>query len=254
MPRHLGALAASWKPAFASLGRRALDLVLPQTGLDGEAAQSPGLGAQAWNRIAFLSDPVCDGCGAPFEYDIGARCGACLAKPRAFGRARAACLYDQHSRGLILQLKHADRPEIGALFARWLNRAAADLLAEADLIAPIPLHRSRLFKRRYNQAAEIARPLSRLSGVRYLPDALERRRPTASQGGKSAQGRARNVAAAFAAPRPERVKGKRVLLIDDVLTTGATAQACARALLVAGAISVDLAVVARVKEARLRVI
>ena len=236
------------------MGRRALDLVLPQTGLDGEAAQSPGLGAQAWNRIAFLSDPVCDGCGAPFEYDIGARCGACLAKPRAFGRARAACLYDQHSRGLILQLKHADRPEIGALFARWLNRAAADLLAEADLIAPIPLHRSRLFKRRYNQAAEIARPLSRLSGVRYLPDALERRRPTASQGGKSAQGRARNVAAAFAAPRPERVKGKRVLLIDDVLTTGATAQACARALLVAGAISVDLAVVARVKEARLRVI
>lgn len=182
------------------------------------------------------------------------RCAACLAKPRAFGRARAACLYDEHSRGLILQLKHADRPEIGALFARWLNRAAADLLADADLIAPIPLHRSRLFKRRYNQAAEIARPLSRISGVCYLPDALVRRRPTASQGGKSARGRARNVAAAFAAPRPDRVVGKRILLIDDVLTTGATAQACARALLAAGAVSVDLAVVARVKEAGPRVI
>jgi ComF family protein len=254
MQRHLGEIVSGWKPAFAQLSRRALDLVLPLTGLDGEAVQSPGLNAQAWSKIAFLSDPVCDGCGTPFEYDPGARCAACQAKPRAFARARAACLYDEHSRALILQLKHADRPEIGGLFARWLNRAAADLLAECDAIAPIPLHRSRLFKRRYNQAAEIARPLSRISGVPYLPDALVRRRPTASQGGKSAQARLRNVAAAFAAPYPERVKGKRILLIDDVLTTGATAQGCVRALLAAGAVSVDLAVVARVKEASLRVI
>ena len=222
--------------------------MLPQTGFDGDAAQSPGMSADAWRKIAFLADLVCDGCGTPFEYDPGARCAACQAKPRAFARARAACLYDEHSRGLILQLKHADRPEIGALFARWINRAAAELLADADAIAPIPLHRARLLKRRYNQAAEIARPLSRLSGVPYLPDALMRQRPTASQGGKSAQGRARNVAAAFVAPRPERVAGKRILLIDDVLTTGATAQGCARALLAAGAASVDLAVVARVRE------
>jgi ComF family protein len=254
MQRHLGAIAPGWKPAIASLGRRALDLVLPLTGLDGEAVQSPGLNADAWRKIAFLADPVCDGCGTPFEYDVGARCAACQARPRAFGRARAACLYDEHSRGLILQLKHADRPELGALFARWLNRAAADLIADCDAIAPIPLHRSRLFTRRYNQAAEIARPLSRLCSAAYLPDALARRRPTASQGGKSAQGRARNVAAAFAVPNPVQVAGKKILLIDDVLTTGATAQGCARALLAAGAISVDLAVVARVKEASLRVI
>lgn len=236
------------------MGRRALDLVLPLTGLDGEAVQSPGLDADAWRKIVFLADPVCDGCGTPFEYDVGARCAGCQARPRAFGRARAACLYDEHSRGLILQLKHADRPELGALFARWLNRAAADLIADCDAIAPIPLHRSRLFARRYNQAAEIARPLSRLCGAPYLPDALARRRPTASQGGKSAQGRARNVAAAFAVPNPGQVANKRILLIDDVLTTGATAQGCTRALLAAGAISVDLAVVARVKETSLRVI
>lgn len=243
------------KLRLRGLGRRLLDAVLPLIALDNsDPAQTPGMSADAWRRITFISDPACWGCGAPFEYDIGVRCAACQAKPRAFGRARAACLYDEHSRGLILQLKHADRPEIGALFARWLNRAAADLLADADLIAPVPLHRSRLFKRRYNQAAEIARPLSRISGVRYSPDALVRRRPTASQGGKSAQGRARNVAAAFVAPRPERVRGKRILLIDDVLTTGATAQACARALLAAGAASVDLAVVARVKEAGARAI
>ncbi len=222
--------------------------------MDGEGVQSPGLSSEAWRKIVFLADPVCDGCGTPFEYDLRARCAACQAKPRAFGRARAACLYDEHSRDLILQLKHADRPEIGGLFARWLNRAAADLIADCDAISPIPLHRARLFKRRYNQAAEIARPLSRLSGVAYLPDALVRQRPTASQGGKSAQGRLRNVAAAFAVPHPSKVTGKRILLIDDVLTTGATAQGCARALLAAGAVSVDLAVVARVKEAGLRVI
>ena len=248
MQRHLGAIALGWKPAIASLGRQALDLVLPLTGLDGAAVQSPGLNAEAWRKITFLADPVCDGCGTPFEYDVGARCAACQAKPRAFARARAACLYDEHSRGLILQLKHADRPELGALFARWINRSAADLIADCDAIAPIPLHRSRLFRRRYNQAAEIARPLSRLAGVAFLPDALARRRPTASQGGKSASARARNVAAAFAAPNPGQVAGKKILLIDDVLTTGATAQGCARALLAAGAISVDLAVVARVRE------
>ncbi len=206
------------------------------------------MSADAWRRITFISDPACWGCGTPFEYDVGARCAACQAKPRAFARARAACVYDEHSRGLILQLKHADRPELGALFARWLNRAAADLIAECDAIVPIPLHRSRLFRRRYNQAAEIARPLSRLCGAAYLPDALARRRPTASQGGKSASGRARNVAAAFAVPNPALVAGKKLLLIDDVLTTGATAQGCARALLAAGAMSVDLAVVARVRE------
>jgi len=248
MQRHLSAIAPGWKPTMVSLGRRALDIVLPLTGLDGAAAQSPGLDAEAWRKISFLADPVCDGCGTPFEYDVGVRCGACQAKPRAFSRARAACLYDEHSRGLILQLKHADRPELGALFARWIKRSAADLIAECDAITPVPLHRSRLFRRRYNQAAEIARPLSRLAGVAYLPDALARRRPTASQGGKSASGRARNVAAAFAVPNPRQIVGKKILLIDDVLTTGATAQGCARALLAAGAISVDLAVVARVRE------
>lgn len=222
--------------------------MLPLTGLDGAPVQSPGLDGEAWRRISFLADPVCDGCGTPFEYEVGARCALCQARPRAFGRARAACLYDEHSRGLILQLKHADRPDLGALFARWINRSAADLIADCDAIAPIPLHRSRLFRRRYNQAAEIARPLSRICGAPYLPDALVRRRPTASQGGKSAGARARNVAAAFAAPNPGQIAGKKILLIDDVLTTGATAQGCARALMAAGAMSVDLAVVARVRE------
>ena len=178
------------------------------------------------------------------------RCADCQAKPRAFARARAACLYDDASRGPILQLKHADRTDLAPLFARWLSRAARDLLAEADAIAPVPLHPSRLLGRRYNQAAEIARPLSRLAEVAYLPDALVRLRATGTQGGKSGSGRRRNVAAAFGVPpdRAAQVAGKRILLIDDVMTTGATLEGCSRALLAAGAACVDVAVIARVKE------
>jgi len=228
-----------------------LDLILPPRDLDGAPAQTAGLDANVWSRIVFLEDPVCDGCGSPWEFDPGpdARCAACMAKPRAFDRARAACLYDEHSRDLILKLKHADRTDLSGLAAKWISRAARPLLAEADLIVPVPLHRWRLLRRRYNQAAEIARPLARMSGVACLPDALVRTRDTETQGGKSASGRRRNMAGAFSVPddRREQVAGRRVLLIDDVLTTGATAHACARALKAAGAACVDLAVIAKVR-------
>jgi len=232
--------------------RRGLDLLLPPTALDGGARPaSPGLSTSAWTRIAFLEAPVCDGCGAPFDYDPGERCAACLARPRVFDRCRAACLYDEHSRDLILKLKHADRTDLSSLFARWLSRAAADLVQDCDAVVPVPLHPLRLLARRYNQAAEIARPLARLGGRRYLPDVLVRTRRTQTQGGKSGRGRRMNVKSAFAVPpgRLRQVEGRRILLVDDVLTTGATAEACAKALKAAGAARVDLAVVARVREA-----
>lgn len=210
-----------------------------------------GFSADAWGRIRFLDGPVCDGCGVPFEFDPGDRCAACLAKPRAFDAARAACLYDETSRDPILKLKHADRLDLAPMLARWISRAARDLIEDADAIAPVPLHRFRLLHRRYNQAAEIARPLAAITGTPYLPDALVRRRDTATQAGKSGSGRKRNVAAAFEVPasRRKQVEGLRILLIDDVLTTGATAEGCARALKAAGAARVDLAVVARVQAA-----
>lgn len=210
-----------------------------------------GFSADAWGRIRFLDGPVCDGCGVPFEFDPGDRCAACLAKPRAFDAARAACLYDETSRDPILKLKHADRLDLAPMLARWISRAARDLIEEADAIAPVPLHRFRLLHRRYNQAAEMARPLAAMTGTPYLPDALVRRRDTATQAGKSGSGRKRNVAAAFEVPasRRKQVEGLRILLIDDVLTTGATAEGCARALKAAGAARVDLAVVARVQAA-----
>lgn len=237
-----------------TLARQALDLVLPPHALDGGARpQQTGLSVETWSRIAFIEDPACDGCGLPFEYDLGpgVTCAACSARPRAFSRARAACIYDDTSRDLILKLKHADRPELANLLALWISRAAAPLIETADTVAPVPLHPGRLFTRRYNQAAEIARPLARRAGLDFLPDALVRRHATESQGGKSARGRKMNVRGAFkvAENARTRIAGKRVLLIDDVMTTGATAEACAKALLAAGAAAVDVGVVARVREA-----
>lgn len=244
----------AWKPGpgARAAARGLLDLVFPPQTLDRSGrAQSNGLSAQAWARVAFIAEPLCDGCGAPFEFAAADRCAACLARPRAFQRARAAVLYDEASRDLILQFKHADRTDLAGLLAGWVSRAADELLAEADAVAPVPLHRSRLLARRYNQAAEIARPLARRHGLAFLPDALVRAKRTESQAGKSGSGRRRNVAGAFVVPKRarRRVEGRRILLVDDVLTTGATAEACARALLRGGAAAVDVAVVARVREA-----
>jgi ComF family protein len=247
-----GDFAETWKPRVQAAWRGALDLLVPPQSLDGGPRPlAGGFTAEGWSRIRFLDGPVCDGCGAPFEYDPGVRCAACLAKPRAFDAARAACLYDETSRDPILKLKHADRLDLAPMFARWISRSARPLIEEADAIAPVPLHPFRLLARRYNQAAEIARPLAAMTGTPYLPDALIRRRVTASQGGKSGSGRRRNVAGAFevADRRRSQVEGLRILLIDDVLTTGATAEGCARALKAAGAARVDLAVVARVQAA-----
>ena len=251
-----GTAEAAWKPGLFGparlLARTLADFAFPPQALDGGAApHSSGLSMAAWSRVTFLEAPWCDGCGSPFEHAMGegVLCAACDGRSRPLSRARAACVYDEHSRDLILGFKHADRTELGKLFALWLARAADELLPEADAIAPVPLHPVRLLGRRYNQAAEMARPLARRAAKPYLADALVRTR-AGTQGGKSASGRRRAVAAAFAVPpgRRRQVEGRRILLVDDVMTTGATLEACARTLLKAGARSVDAVVVARVRE------
>ena len=236
----------------------ALDLLLPPQCLTCEApVAAHGLFcATCFTAVTLIGDPCCTRCGLPFASAAqGGRdgtCDACRAAPPRFAHARAALRYDAAARKLILPMKHADRGELAALLAPFLLRAGAPLLDAAEVLVPVPLHRWRLFARRYNQAALLARALGRLAHRPVLPDALRRLRPTASLGGKSAAERAAELAGAFAvrASRVPRIAGRRVLLIDDVLTSGATANACAEALLAAGARSVDVLAAARVPDPR----
>jgi ComF family protein len=235
---------------------KALDLVLPPRcvlcakGVDSHGA----LCVACWREIRFLEAPFCACCGLPFPYDQGgdALCPACIAAPPAFARARSAMIYDEHSRKLVLALKHGDRQHGLPAFGTWLARAGADLLGEADIMAPVPLHWTRLFSRRFNQSAMLAYAVAAarkrlgLTHPEVIPDLLERHRRTPSQGGLSRVGRASNVQGAFRLRLGLNIAGKRVLLVDDVLTTGATLEACARLLRRAGAAEIDVLTLARV--------
>ncbi len=235
----------------------ALNALLPPRclGCRTVVARTAALCADCWKGVQFLDPPLCARCGFPLEYDLGPEvlCGACVREPPGFDRARAVMRYDEGSRGLVLGFKYADRTEGAAAYGAWLARAGAELTAEADLIAPVPLHWLRLFARRFNQAALLAQALGRETGLPVVPDLLLRRRHTPSQGRLSADQRRRNVAGAFAVrgARAPRLAGRRVLLVDDVLTTGATAAACARTLRRAGASAVDVLVLARVVRGRM---
>lgn len=234
-----------------------LDAVLPPLCLGcNEIVGEPGtLCATCWQGFAFIAEPHCACCGYPFEEDLGsdALCGACLARLPRYRRARAALAYDDGSRRLVLPFKHGDRTDIARAFGGWMARAGAELLASADLITPVPLHWRRLLARRYNQAALLAHVLAREAGPesgarRVVPDLLRRRRWTGSQAGLKARERRSNVRHAFDVhPRWRALaSGKTVLLVDDVLTTGATVEACTRALERAGVRHVDVLTLARV--------
>ena len=187
-------------------GTRLLDLVLPPrcagcgTGL-AEGAEAGTLCAGCWAAIEFLAPPLCRRCGYPFEIELGADelCPVCRTVPPVFDRARAVLRYDAGSRPLLLAFKHGDRTDLAPAFGRWLARVGAELLAEADLVTPVPLHWTRLFTRRYNQAALLAQAAARLAGRPFKPDLLVRRRRTAPQSAGRAA-RARNVAGAFLVP------------------------------------------------------
>ena len=234
-------------------GRIALDLLLPPLCLKCRApvGEPQSVCAACWNDLRFLTAPQCAQCGLPFPHDLGAgvKCAACIAQPPPFKILRAAVAYDDASRDLILGFKHADKLETVPLFARWMRLAGHDALAEADLLLPVPLHWMRLAQRRYNQAAELANALGALSRIPVDTASLIRTKPTRSQGEMtSARARAKNVVRAFAiaGAGKARIVGKRLVLVDDVLTTGATVNACTKVLAKAGAASVSVVTLARV--------
>jgi ComF family protein len=211
--------------------------------------------APCWREVSFIRPPLCDVLGIPLPFDTGERTisAAAAARPPPYDRARAVAHYSGAMRTLVHQFKYADRHDARALFGRWLAESGRELLSGADLIVPVPLARLRLLTRRFNQAAILARELSRRTGRAVAPHALKRTRATPSQVGLTHDQRRRNVAGAFRVPknRAALVRGRRVLLIDDVITTGATAEACARGLKRAGAAGVDVLVLAMVTDAAL---
>ncbi len=209
-----------------------------------------GLCAACWSKLSLIEPPYCARLGIPFVYDPGPGLLSmeAIANPPAYDRARAAVRYDDIARSLVLSFKYGDRLDLAPMMGRWMARAGRELLNDADALLPVPLHWRRLWARRFNQAAALARAISAISGVPVLDGGIKRVRATPQQVGLSKTERADNVQGAFRVP-PERkaaIAGRRLILIDDVLTSGATVDTCARALLRAGAAHVDVLVFARV--------
>lgn len=238
--------------AARGLGGATLDLLLPPvcSSCRRPVERAHALCAACWAGLAQIERPYCERLGIPFGYDIGegALSAEAIADPPVFDRARAAVLFEGAARELVHALKYRDRTEVARLIGRMTARAGREILADADLLVPLPLHRRRLWRRKFNQAALIAHEVGRLSGVPVESEALVRIRPTRPQVGLGESERILNVRGAFRVPEAARARleGRRVVLVDDVLTTGATAAAATRALRRAGVVRIDVLTFARV--------
>ncbi|CAN5284752.1 ComF family protein [soil metagenome] len=259
MPGEIEGASVSAPPPWArirALARRAADglvnITLPPQCLACHApvAAAGSLCAGCWSRLRLIERPMCQRLGTPFTYDLGpgALSAEAIADPPPIDRCRAVAAFDDIARNLVHGLKYRDRLELAAWMAGWMVRAGSELGAAVDVVVPVPLHRRRLWLRRYNQSALLAGNVADRLGKPLSTNALTRIRPTPQQVGLSAGERDRNVRGAFRVPadRKAEIAGRRVLLVDDVYTTGATARAATRALLRAGATAVDVLVFARV--------
>jgi len=233
--------------------RAALDLALPRLcAACREPVEGQGLCPTCWSKLSFITRPYCERLGVPFVYDPGPGVLSmeAIADPPAYHRARAAVRFDEISRALVHALKYGDRLDLAPMMGRWLANSGRELLTDADALVPVPLHWRRRWARRFNQSAVLAAAVSGASGVPTDATALKRVKATVQQVGLSRAERAANVQGAFRVP-PEgkaAVVGRRLVLVDDVLTSGATIEGCARALLRAGAANVDVLVFARVAD------
>lgn len=212
-----------------------------------------GLCGSCWRDTPFIAGLACDACGAPLpgQSDRAEHCDDCLRSPRPWARGRAALLYQGMGRRLVLALKHGDRQDIAGTAGRWMARAAQDLCAPDSLLVPVPLHPRRHLARRYNQAALLARAMAAALGVETCPDALVRRHATPSLDGHGAEARFALLAGQLAVnpARAARLAGRGVIVVDDVMTSGATLCAATTACHAAGAKEVCTAVLARVAKA-----
>ncbi len=253
-PPRADRLRGAWRACSGALShaaRTALDIALPTLCIAcREPVAGVGVCAACWTQLSFIERPYCPRLGIPFVYDPGSDMLSmeAIANPPAYQRARAAVRYDDIAKVLVHALKYQDRTDLAPAMGRWMARAGAELLETADVLIPVPLHWRRGWSRRYNQSGALARVIAAQSGVPVAPDALKRVRPTRQQVGLSRNDRARNVQGAFkvATDRTNRIQNRRIVLIDDVLTSGATVDACARVLLRAKAAQVDVLVFARV--------
>ncbi len=272
-----GVELVSW---LADVRRAATDVLYPPLcfSCGTEVDSHRALCGPCWSGLTFIAGSVCACCGLPFDTDLGddTLCGQCLESMPSYDRARAVLVYNEGARKLVLPFKHADRLESAPSFALWLKRALGPMVQDpawnpasgpaSDLasdpaggtvvpqdywVAAVPLHRRRLWRRRYNQSALLANGLAKALGYRAVPDLLRRTRATPSQGGLSRTERQRNVRGAFDIRDLYRrdLHGKVVMLVDDVMTTGATVEACARSLKEAGAAKVYVIVLARAMRA-----
>jgi ComF family protein len=210
--------------------------------------EKEGLCTSCWAQIPFITKPYCACCGLPFDFEIeeSTVCGACTHDLPSFVTARSVFAYTSESKDLILKFKHMDALGSAPLFAKWMARSLPELTD--PLCIPVPLHWTRLFMRTYNQAALLAQEIAKLKGWTYQHSYLIRKRRTVSQGHLTKKERIKNVGTAFEVPQAKkrRIQGRTILLVDDVYTTGATLNACAKTLLKAGAQEVHTVTLGRV--------
>ena len=240
-----------FKTIIRPVAKRLLDIVYPphciSCGVDID--KNGNVCAKCWGDISFITDPQCNVCGFPFDFEMqeGSICAGCTKNMPHFSKARAVFLYDDSSYRMITSFKYNDRVENRLAYARWMVRAGAGMLHEADLIIPVPLHFFKLIMRQYNQAALLAHELAKIVDKQVLANAITRKKYTKTQAVFSHKGRFKNIKGAFQInPKYQNlIANKKILLVDDVITTGATANECAKILLKSGAGRVELLTLAK---------